>query len=161
MARHSAVVFFLVSLVAIAGLSVFLDSQPTGRVVTFKDCDRYTNQLDLVFGDTISRAQGKKGYSSAPEIRINPCTGIAEPGILQLYVQSRPLFSYGYFEWDSGSVYAFQGSPNSGKGNIQYWFCPNSDRARVIMYDIEVCNTFDNTFNFEDFVMPRSDLLSI
>jgi len=161
MVRYSVFVFFLISLVSIAGLSVFLESQYTGRVVTFKDCDRYANQIDIVFGDTMARAQGKQGYFISEEIRVNPCTGFAEPGTFELFVQSPPLSNYGYFKWDSGAVYSFQGSPNSGKGNIQYWFCPGSDKARVVMYDIEVCNTFKSDFDFEDFALPRPDLLSI
>jgi len=161
MVRYSVLVFFMVSLVSIAGLGYFLESQYTGGVITVNDCPRYANELDIVFSDTIWRAQGKEGYSSTQEIRVNPCTGLAEQGKLELFVQKPPLSTYGYFKWSSGDVYAFQGAPALGKGNIQYWMCPGTDRSRVILYDTEVCNTFDNTFVFEDPAMPRQKLLAV
>jgi hypothetical protein len=162
MVRHSTLVFFFVSIVAIVSLSLFFDSANTGSVISKRDCAGYAYEHDIIFSDTIFKAQGKEGYYRDSVTLFDPCVNQEVNGTFEAFVQNPPLLGYGRFRLASGSVFAFQGAPEPGKGSILYWMCPPDgtgfQRARVVMYDKEVCNTFGDSFVFEDAVTQRGTL---
>lgn len=163
MVRHSTLTFFFVSIVAIVSLSLFFDAVYTGSAISLQDCARYAYEYDLIFSDTIFKAQGKEGYfRDAGATLFNPCTGVEEASIFEAFVQAPPLSGYGRFALSSGSIFAFQGAPEAGKGNILYWICSPDEtgfqRARVVAYDKELCNSFEDTFIFRDGITPRGTL---
>ena len=151
MVRHSALAFFMISLVAVVGISLFMDANSTGRVILGSDCLRFAHNYDALFDHTLYLAQGQSGYSIKQEMRLNPCTNAEEQGVFELLVQDPPLETYGRFKWGSGAVYAYQGVPYT-LGSIQYWYCPQDgmERARVLLSDTQVCNSFEGTFDFND-----------
>jgi len=152
----------LVSVVAIASLALFFDAVNTGSVISKRDCAGYAYEHDILFNDIIFKAQGKEGYYRDTIALFDPCTNQEVDGSFEAFVQAPPLLGYGRFMLASGSIFAFQGAPEPGKGNILYWMCPPDEtgfqRARVVMYDTEVCNTFGDSFVFEDAVTSRGAL---
>ncbi|MBD3304237.1 hypothetical protein GF343_03760 [Candidatus Woesearchaeota archaeon] len=162
MVRHSAITFLFVSVVAIFGLSLFFDAVNTGSVISKRDCAGYAYEHDIIFKDIIFRAQGKEGYYRDSVTLFDPCVNKEVNATFEAFVQSPPLLGYGRFMLAPGSVFAFQGAPEPGKGSIMYWICPPDEtgfqRARLVMYDKEVCNTFGDTFVFEDAVTQRGTL---
>ena len=155
MVRYCFLIFFSVSFVAVIGLFLFFDFQATGSVVTAPDCSRFAFKYDVLFQGNFARAQGKAGYFSVLESRLNPCTGQMEEGVYELFVQMKPLKDYGRFVWGSGAVYGHQGGEIPEYGNILYWRCPDGFRARVVLSDTEVCNSFGSSFSFDDGALPR------
>jgi hypothetical protein len=141
----------MISLVAVVGLSLFMETHSTGSLIVGPDCLRFAHEHDILFSHTFYLAQGQAGYSTVQEMRLNPCTGAEEQGIFELLVQDPPLETYGRFKWGSGAVYAYQEVPFK-PGSIQYWYCPANglERARVILSDTQVCNSFEGTFDFDD-----------
>lgn len=159
MIKQNAITFFLILLVAVIGVFLFFQSENTGAVITLRDCAGYAYEHDILFSNTLFMAQGEFGYTQDQDVAINPCTGKEEKGVFEAFVQQAPLPAYGRLIWPSGAIFGFQGSPAPGKGNILYWICPEDEtgfrRARVVMYNTEVCNTFDGSYVFDDDTFPR------
>ncbi len=155
MVRYSTLTFFFVSIVAIFSLSLFFDAQYSGGLVTEIDCARYASEFDVVIKNTLFRAQGQKGYANSYDTRVNPCTGLAEDGRLETLVQDPPLEQYGRFGWGTGAVYGYQGDETMKYGNIMYWYCPDNYRGRVVLSTTEVCNSFGDTYQFDDGARQR------
>lgn len=155
MVRFSALTFLFVSVVAVMGLSLFFDAQNTGRLITDPDCHRFAYEHDVILDHTFWVAQGQAEYGRSYESVENPCTGRVEEGVYEHLDQDPPLEQYGRFTWGSGAVYGFQGGQEMKYGNIQFWYCPDGYRGRVILSNTEVCNSFDETYDFADVAMPR------
>ncbi|MBW2973409.1 hypothetical protein KY346_03375 [Candidatus Woesearchaeota archaeon] len=147
-------VFLAVSLVAVVALSLFVSTQYSGGIsfgqrMTGYRCVQFAQDFDRVVKNTLFMAQGEERYSRAYEVRENPCTDKTEEGILEAVTQTPPLEGYNRFAWIN-DVYGYQGGPEPKIGYIQYWLCSDDERARVVISGIEVCNTFDDTYSFEE-----------